>query len=74
MGRNFIVRLDSYDGDDTFLHCGDTTKDYLFAIVHVSRSGNAVVVDIGYRSLEEAIEAWPDASPRDNRTSTSIRR
>lgn len=65
MGRNLIVRLDSYDGSDgTFLHCGNLTQDFMFAVVHLHRSGNAEIVDIGYRSVAEAIQVWPDAAPK----------
>ena len=60
--QRFIVRLESYEGEDTFLRCGDEHQDFLFAIA-VLADGYLTIVDNGYRSQSEAIEAWPEASP-----------
>jgi hypothetical protein len=58
------VKLESFEGSDTFLRCGDDTRDYLFAVVAIEPDGSAEVVDSGYRTFDEAIEAWPEARPR----------
>ena len=56
-----VVKLESYDGKDTHLHCGDDHQDYLFCVLNVDAQGNAEVVDNGYRSYSEAVDAWPEA-------------
>ncbi len=61
MGRTVIVKIESFDGRDTFLHCGDDDQDFLFAVISVDAKGQAEVVDSAYRSYEEAAEAWPEA-------------
>ncbi len=55
---HYIVQLVPYEGEDTALWVegGDT----LFCIVTVSEEG-AAIVDNGYRSVEEAKAAWPEA-------------
>ena len=63
MDRVFIVKLESYDGRDTFLHCGNDTQDFLFA-VGINNAGEAEILDSGYRSYEEAADAWPHAVAR----------
>ena len=59
-----VVKLEGFEGSDTFLRCGDDTRDYLFAVVAIEPDGSAEVVDSAYRTFEEAIEAWPEARPR----------
>lgn len=56
-----IVLLDSYEGDDSFVRCGDSMQEYLYCIVSVASSGAAEIVDNGYRTIEEAVQAWPRA-------------
>lgn len=63
MATLHIVMIDSYDGDDTYLHCGNDTQGHLFCIVRVDSNGEAEIVDNGYRTCEEAHDAWPDATP-----------
>lgn len=63
--RHFIVKIESFDGRDTFVHCGSgEEQDYLFAVVSVDADGRAEVVDSAYRSYEEAAAAWPEAGVR----------
>lgn len=61
--RFFVLRIDSYEGDDTFLHCGDETQDYLYAIAAIDALGRAEIIDSSYRTLEEVYEAWPAVRP-----------
>lgn len=49
-----------YEGKDTFVRCGSDQQDFLFAVVAID-DGNAVIIDSGYRSLQEAADAWPEA-------------
>lgn len=67
--RLHIVRIDSYEGSDTFLNCGNEQQDFLYAIVATDKEGNAEIVDSSYRSFEEAAEAWPEARPKGGRRS-----
>ena len=57
------MKLESYDGDTTFIRCGDEQQDYMFIVVHLDADGSADIVDCGYRSYQEAAEAWPEAAP-----------
>lgn len=61
--RRVVLKLESYEGEDTFLRCGNDQQDYLFAIVAVDGDGAAEIVDNGYRTREEALAAWPEARP-----------
>lgn len=56
----YVVRLDSFEGEDTYLRCGDDVQDHLFCIIVVTPEG-AEVVDSAYRSIAEAKAAWPEA-------------
>lgn len=61
--RHFIVRIESYDGRDTHLRCGDDDgeQDFLYCVVVVGEEGGGTIVDNGYRSYDEAATAWPEA-------------
>jgi hypothetical protein len=63
--RYFVLKLESFQGRDTFLQCGNETQDYLFAIIVADDRGNAELIDSAYRSMNEAVRAWPEACPRD---------
>jgi hypothetical protein len=56
----YIVKIESYDGEDTFIHCGNDTQDYLYCVAAAGDSG-LEIVDNGYRTVEEAADAWPEA-------------
>ncbi len=58
-----IVRLDSFDGRDTHLRCGNDEQDFLFCVIQISDDGTAEVMDSGYRSFDEAFYAWSESSP-----------
>lgn len=64
MQDTFILRIDSFDGEDSHVHVGDDEQDFLYCIVKVRHDGSAVIVDSAYRSYEEAAEAWPEAAAR----------
>ena len=59
--QRFVIKIESYEGTDTFLHRGDDTQDFLFAIA-VLVDGSLTIVDNGYRTQTEALEAWPEAN------------
>jgi len=69
MRKNYILKIESLDGNDVTrsqyeildedgLNMQETGA--LYAIVAVGSYG-AEIVDDGYRTLEEAQQAWPDA-------------
>jgi len=64
MAGRFIVKIESFEGTDTFVRCGDDRQDYLYCVVTVDADGHAEIVDSGYRSFDEVAEAWPDAAGR----------
>jgi hypothetical protein len=33
MERQFIVKIESFEGKDTYVRCGDDQQDYLFCVV-----------------------------------------
>lgn len=61
--RHFIVRIESYEGRDTHISCGDDQHDYLYVVGCLDAEGNAEIVDCGYRTFDEAAQAWPEARP-----------
>lgn len=61
MNRKFIIKIESFEGRDTYLQCGNDRQDHLFCIVGIGDDGDAGIVDSGYRSFNEAAQAWPDA-------------
>ena len=64
MKNLFIVKIESFEGRDTYVRCGDDRQDYLFGVVSVDAEVHAEIVDNGYRSFDEAAEAWPEAVGR----------
>jgi len=58
-----IVLIESFQGEDTYLECGDDelTRNYLYCIVEVGPDGIAGIADNAYRSVDEAARAWPHA-------------
>jgi len=60
----FIVRIQSYEGDDSALACvvDGQPAEAMYAVVVVA-DGRAAVVDYGYPSLSDAGAAWPEAAP-----------
>jgi hypothetical protein len=72
--RTAVVKLESYEGEDTFVRCGDDQQDYLFAIVRVDPDGSAEIMDSSYRTLEEALASWPEARPRNTTPSRKAAR
>lgn len=63
MKRYVVLKVESFEGRDTFLRCGDDVQDHLFAVVVLDDSGVAEIIDSGYRTREEALAAWPEAAP-----------
>jgi hypothetical protein len=65
--RCVVVKLESYEGEDTYLRCGNDRQSHLYAIVAVDPDGTAEIVDSSYRTIVEALEAWPEAAPADKK-------
>ncbi len=68
MRQYLVLKLESFQGEDTFLNCGNEEQDYLYCVVLVDAHGSAEIIDNGYRSAVEALEAWPEAglNPRES--------
>lgn len=62
MPHYYIVKIESFEGRDVHLCCGDDHQDYLFCVIRADGVGCAEIVDNGYRSLDEAAAAWPQAA------------
>ena len=62
VSRPIIIKIESYEGKDTYIRCGSVDQDFLFAVVQLNEVGSAEIVDGGYRSFEEAAKAWPEAA------------
>lgn len=60
--RLYIVALESVNSEDTtiFFEADGRLVDCLYAIIQVTPKG-AGIVDNCYRSVAEALAAWPDA-------------
>ncbi len=56
----YVVQLVPYEGQDTSLRVSGGST--LFCVVEV-KEGAASVIDHGYRSVDEALAAWPEAKP-----------
>lgn len=69
--RYYVVKLATFEGEDTAFYL--LGADPMWIVITAGPTG-ASIVDCGYRSLEEAREAWPEAvapvsrrRPRDRR-------
>lgn len=62
MKQYAILKIESFEGQDVFIRCGSTNQDFLFAVIAIDSDGAAEIVDSGYRSLSEAVDAWPEAA------------
>lgn len=59
----YVLKLESYEGRDTFLYCGNDTQDYLYCVVGFTEDGKLEIVDSSYRTVDEVLAAWPFAKP-----------
>jgi hypothetical protein len=66
MSRHFIVKIESFEGRDAYLQCGNNKQDYLFCIISIDDRGSTEIIDNGYRSFGEAANAWPEAANAHN--------
>ena len=55
----FILRLDSDTGDESSMICRAKNIDYMFAVLLVA-GNQAEIIDYGYSSIVELLEAWGD--------------
>ncbi|MDZ4828833.1 MAG: hypothetical protein SGJ09_01380 [Phycisphaerae bacterium] len=59
-----ILRFNSYDDEETHLHCGDGVQDHLFCVLRIGPNNSAMILDNTFGSYEEAAEAWPEVAVR----------
>jgi len=61
----FIVAVDSFEGEQSVIEVRDASGRPISAVFCIARqnerTGVLEFVDYGYRSIDEAREAWPDA-------------
>lgn len=55
--RYYIIRLDSYYGEHSSLTCSADDVDYMFSVL-VIHDNNASIIDYGYSTIEQLLEAW----------------
>lgn len=60
--KYFILKIESFEGEDTHIRCGDALglNDFLYCVVVTKADGQAEIIDSGYRSEEEVRKAWPE--------------
>ena len=60
--KYYILALESLDGEDCmiYLEADGVATEFLFCVVLIGPEG-AEIIDSGYRSLNEARSAWPEA-------------
>lgn len=57
--RCYIVELSTFEGEDTA--CYLLGADPMWIVISAHPTTGASIVDLGYRSLKEAHDAWPEA-------------
>ncbi len=61
----FIVAVDAFEGDESAIVIHDRNDATLSVLYCIARQNDIThvleFVDYGYRSIEEARQAWPDA-------------
>lgn len=55
--KYYILRLDSYSGDDSSLICEAGNINHMYVVLVVTPH-DAAVVDMGYSSVEQLVGAW----------------
>ncbi len=55
----YILRLDLYTGEGSSLICSSADTDYMFVVLLIA-GHNAEIIDYGYSSVAELLEAWGD--------------
>lgn len=55
--KYYIIKLDSYSGEHSSLICSADDEDFMFAVL-VMRENSASLVDYGYSSIEQLLNAW----------------
>ncbi len=62
MTRYAILKIESFEGSDTFVRCGTVDQDYIYAVLAIDNAGSAEIIDSGYLTHSDAIAAWPEAT------------
>ncbi len=55
----YILRLDLFTGVGSSLICSSADTDYIFVVLLIA-GHNAEIIDYGYSSVAELLEAWCD--------------
>ena len=57
MKRYYILKIDSYDGDESSLMVNANGSDAMYVVLAVEGPA-AEIVDWGYETVEQLLEAW----------------
>ena len=57
MKRHYILKIDSYSGDESSLMVNANGSETMFVVLSVGGK-SADIVDWGYASVDELLEAW----------------
>ena len=60
--RHYLVRVDEFEGEDTAIEITNPRDPFLYCVAVESSDepGVLVFVDFGYRTADEARQAWPE--------------
>ena len=57
MKKYYILRIDSYEGDESSLMVNANASDAMYVVLAVEGS-SAEIVDWGYETVDQLLEAW----------------
>lgn len=58
--KYYILKIDSYDGDESSLMVNANGSDAMYVVLVVDGK-SAEIVDWGYETVEQLLEAWNNA-------------
>ena len=53
----YILRFDGYQGEHSFMCCNADDRDFMYTVLLVE-DDSATIIDYGYSSVEQLLEAW----------------
>lgn len=61
MKKNYILKIDSYDGDESSLTVNANGSDAMYVVL-VVEGQSAEIVDWGYSTVEDLLAAWDNVT------------
>lgn len=59
MKKHYILKIDSYEGEESSLTVNANGSDAMYVVL-VVEGQSAEIVDWGYETVEQLLEAWND--------------